>query len=40
MRFEEADLIASSQEILMGNQSKVGYPVLPVETAGTPKPRL
>jgi cytochrome c peroxidase len=37
---EEAGLIAQFLEGLTGNQPKVEYPVLPVETAETPKPVL
>lgn len=37
---EEADLIVSFLEALTGEQPRVEYPILPVETASTPKPRL
>ena len=37
---EEAGLIAQFLGSLTGNQPKVEYPVLPVETADTPKPVL
>ena len=37
---EEAGLIAEFLTSLTGNQPKVEYPVLPVETADTPKPVL
>lgn len=40
MSFEEPNLIVSSRERLMGKQPKIDYPMLLVETAGTPKPRL
>ena len=37
---EEAGLIAAFLHSLEGEQPHIGYPVLPVETASTPKPRL
>ncbi|MEA3278126.1 MAG: cytochrome-c peroxidase [Pseudomonadota bacterium] len=37
---EEAGLIALFLESLTGEQPKVEYPVMPVETADTPKPQL
>jgi cytochrome c peroxidase len=37
---EEAALIADYLRSLEGEQPHIGYPVLPVETAATPKPRL
>lgn len=37
---EEAGLIAEFLQSLEGEQPHIGYPVLPVETASTPKPRL
>ena len=40
MSDKEAGLIALFLESLTGNQPKVDYPVLPVETAKTPKPQL
>jgi len=40
LKDEEAGLIAVFLESLTGNQPKVEYPVLPVETAETPKPLL
>ncbi len=40
MSDEEAGLIAGFLEGLTGEQPRVEYPVLPVETADTPKPRL
>lgn len=40
MSEEEAGLIARFLERLTGNQPRVEYPILPVETADTPKPVL
>lgn len=40
MSDEEASLIAQFLESLTGEQPKVEYPILPVETPETPKPRL
>jgi cytochrome c peroxidase len=37
---EEASLVAQFLESLTGEQPKVEYPILPVETADTPKPVL
>ncbi len=37
---EEAGLIADFLRSLEGEQPHIGYPVLPVETAATPKPRF
>jgi cytochrome c peroxidase len=40
MSDEEAGLIAVFLESLTGEQPRVEYPILPVETADTPRPRL
>jgi cytochrome c peroxidase len=37
---QEAALIAAFLEGLTGEQPRVEYPILPVETAKTPKPSL
>ena len=40
LKEDEAKLIATFLGSLTGEQPKVEYPILPVETAKTPKPRL